>query len=69
MYLDWLRDPRYKHFTTEITGITKEYRRLPQFVFVTNRQYGFYAMKEATSLCIPVISLLNSNTATDWGLY
>lgn len=43
--------------------------RLPQIVFVSNREYGFYAMKEATSLSIPVVSLLNSNTKSDWSLY
>lgn len=37
--------------------------RLPKVIFVPNRKYGFYAMKEAFSLRIPVISLLNSNTS------
>lgn len=37
-------------------------RRLPSVVFVSNRQYGLYPMKEASSLLIPVISLLNSST-------
>ena len=66
---DTLREPRFRHFKDAITDITKEMYRLPKVVFVSNRQYGFYAMKEASSLSIPVISLLNSTTKTDWALY
>lgn len=43
--------------------------RLPSVVFVSNRQYGLYPMKEASSLMIPVISLLNSNTKNNWAMY
>lgn len=69
LFLDTLRDPKFKHFTPMITSITKTMYRLPRAVFVSNRQYGLYAMKEASSLLIPVISLLNSNTKSNWAMY
>lgn len=69
LFLDTLRDPKFRHFTPMITSITKSMYRLPQAVFVSNRQYGLYAMKEASSLLIPVISLLNSSTKSNWAMY
>lgn len=52
-----------------ITRIAKKMYRLPKAVFVPNRSYGLYPMKEASSLLIPVISLLNSNTESNWAFY
>lgn len=65
LYRDTLREARYKHFRNEITSITHKMFRLPRLLFVTNRTYGYYAMKEATSLMIPVVSVLNSDTSPD----
>ena len=57
-----MRLPKFRHFLPIITDITKIMFRLPSVVFVSNREYGLYPMKEASSLMIPVISLLNSGT-------
>lgn len=64
-----MRDRRFKHFLNKISYITKDLSRLPQAVFVSNRKYGLYPMKEAMSLLIPVVSIFNSNTKPDWAAY